>query len=263
MLNRMARPFLTARWANLAIVTYAVDPALLEPFLPRDSGIVLDTRDDLASRGGPDGPAALISLVAFEFLDTRVFGIRWPTLVDFPEINLRFYVRRGQDRGVMFLREIVPRAAISLVARLFYSEPYVTAPIRAEVRQTPDTISAEYRLDWPSRDSPRGKFGHVLRVTAGLPDQMAASDSLEHWIKEHRWGFTARPRGGAWVYEVSHPVWAHYPNASAHLRWNFGEVYGPRWAFLADAAPVSTLLAKGSDIAVYPRGLEDRLPFPE
>lgn len=254
MLNRMPRPFLTARWANLAIVTYAVDAALLEPFLPTDAGIVLDTRDDLASRGGPDGPTALVSLVAFEFLDTRVFGIRWPTLVNFPEINLRFYVRRGQERGVMFLREIVPRAAISLVARRFYNEPYVTAPIAAEIRQTREAISAEYRLTWPSGKSPNDRCEHVLRVTAEPVPALLPEDSLEHWIKEHRWGFTARPAGGAWVYEVTHPVWRVYPHAKASVHLDFGAVYGPKWAVLDRSSPVSTVLAEGSEIAVLRRG---------
>ncbi|MBX3404033.1 MAG: DUF2071 domain-containing protein [Phycisphaeraceae bacterium] len=142
----MMRPFLTARWRSLAIVTYAVDPARLTPFLPRGKGFTLDTRDDLADRGGPRGESAMVSLVAFEFLDTRVFGIRWPTLVNFPEINLRFYVRRGDQRGVMFLREIVPRAAISFVARRFYGEPYVTAPIEAAITQNDRHIWAEYAL---------------------------------------------------------------------------------------------------------------------
>ena len=192
----MTRPFLTARWRSLAIVTYAVDPARLTPFLPRGGGFTLDTRDDLADRGGPRGESAMVSLVAFEFLDTRVFGIRWPTLVDFPEINLRFYVRRGKQRGVMFLREIVPRAAISFVARRFYGEPYVTAPIEAAITHFDQRIRAQYALIWPDGDCPSGRRRHELRIVADQPPVAPSPDSLDHWIKEHQWGFNADTRGG-------------------------------------------------------------------
>ena len=70
-----------------------------------------------------------VSLVAFDFLETRVGGIPWPGFTSFPEINLRFYVRDGDRRGVCFVREIVPKALISFIARALYDEPYVTAPI--------------------------------------------------------------------------------------------------------------------------------------
>lgn len=80
-LTTARRPFLTARWQHLCLLNYAVDPARLQPRLPE--GLELDT---LAGE-------AYMSLVAFDFLDTRVLGIPWPFYRNFPEINLRFYVR--------------------------------------------------------------------------------------------------------------------------------------------------------------------------
>ena len=88
--------FLTARWTNLCLLNYAVPPSALEPHLPR--GLSLDTHEG----------EAFISLVAFDFLDTRVLGIPWPGYRNFPEINLRFYARQGDRRGVVFIREWVP-----------------------------------------------------------------------------------------------------------------------------------------------------------
>src|SRR5262245_23022935 len=89
----MPRAFLTARWSNLFLATDAVPPALLRPRLA--PGLDLDTRDG----------QAFVSLVAFDFLDTRVLGVPWPGYRNFPELNLRFYVRHGGERGVMFIRE--------------------------------------------------------------------------------------------------------------------------------------------------------------
>src|SRR3954471_19004784 len=117
----MPLSFLTARWSNLCLLTYAVPPALLEPRLPR--GLSLDLRDG----------QAFVSLVAFDFLDTRVLGVPWPGYRNFPEINLRFYVRHREERGVVFVREFVPRRLVAFLARAIYGEPYVAARMTSQI----------------------------------------------------------------------------------------------------------------------------------
>ena len=77
-MKAIRRPVLTARWSNLAILTYETPPALLEPHLP--AGLALDTR----------GGTAFASLVAFDFLDTRVLGVPWPGFRDFPELHWKY-----------------------------------------------------------------------------------------------------------------------------------------------------------------------------
>src|SRR6185369_1491690 len=75
----------------------------------------------------------LVSVVGFQFLRTRVLGIPIPFHRNFEEVNLRFYVRRKVDdgwrRGVVFIKEIVPRAAIAFMARKLYNEPYIALPM--------------------------------------------------------------------------------------------------------------------------------------
>jgi hypothetical protein len=176
-------------------------------------------------------------------------GVRWPGLINFPEINLRFYVRKGEHRGVMFIKEIVPRRLISAVARRVYDEPYCCAPIEARITQTPNQIEAHYRLAWP------GIGTQHIRVRGDKPPVLPDVLSLDHWIKEHQWGFTGRPglAGGAWVYEVIHPVWTTHPLIEADVRMDFACVYGPQWASLNHAKPVSVVFAVGSEISVFPR----------
>src|SRR4051794_14135342 len=106
----MARPFLNARWLNLFLATYAVPASLLERRLP--PGLELDTRDG----------QAFASLVAFQYENTRVLGVPWPGYRNFAELNLRFYARRGGERGVVFLREFVPQRLVAWVARTVYNE---------------------------------------------------------------------------------------------------------------------------------------------
>src|SRR5262245_40103748 len=99
----MTKPFLTAKWQNLSPPTYAVPPSLLDQRLP--PRLTLDTRDC----------NAFVSLVAFEFLEAAP---QWPlvrsivprtSLGNFAELNLRFYVRHGAERGVVSIREFVPQ----------------------------------------------------------------------------------------------------------------------------------------------------------
>ena len=146
----MARPFLTARWHNLFLATYPVAPSLLEPRLP--PRLTLDLRDG----------SAFVSVVAFEFLDTRVANIGWPGYRDFGELNLRFYVRRGEERGVVFIREFVPQRLIAWIAKLIYNEPYLAAPVRVIRNESADRIEMDYRLRFAGRE-------HCIQVTGTRP----------------------------------------------------------------------------------------------
>lgn len=231
----MPWPFLTADWHNLFLATYAVPPALLEKRLP--PGLRLDLRDG----------HAFVSLVAFEFLNTRVLAVPWPGYRHFAELNLRYYVRRGDERGVVFLREFVPRRLVAWLARWLYNEPYLAAPITAVRREAADALSMTYTLRYAGRD-------HTLAVTGGKPAVRPEEGSIEHFFKEHKWGFGVTRGGRALRYEVEHPVWDIYPVREHRLDFDFAAVYGPEWGFLAGERPYSTVLAAGSGIKVYPKG---------
>lgn len=231
----MSRPFLTARWENLFLVTYAVPPALLEPRLP--PGLTLDVRDG----------SAFVSLVAFEFLDTRVLGIPWPGYRNFAELNLRFYVRHGEQRGVVFVREFVPQRLVAAIARWLYNEPYLAAPLTARREATADHLRLEFRLRHAGRE-------HRIEVTGGLPACRTDHGSIEHFFKEHSWGF-GRTRAGALLrYQVDHPIWDVYPVRDYRLDVDFAALYGPEWGILQTMTPCSTVFAAGSAVSVFPKG---------
>jgi uncharacterized protein YqjF (DUF2071 family) len=229
----MNRPFLTARWSNILLATYSVPPALLMPRLP--SGLQLDLRDE----------QAFISLVGFQFVETRVRGVPWPGFRTFPELNLRFYVRDGIERGVVFIREFVSSRAIAWLARFLYNEPYRAAPLAASVREVGESLTVEYRLLFGGRT-------HSLAMTAINRAYRPASDTQEHFFKEHRWGYGMSRRRALVRFEVSHDVWNIYPVQTSRVDFDWGMVYGPEWEFLAETAPISTVSAVGSFVAVYP-----------
>ena len=65
---------------------------MLTPFIPE--GIKLDFHNG----------SCYISLVAFQFLNTKVFGFPGFTKRNFDEINLQFYVKRPMPRNSPLLR---------------------------------------------------------------------------------------------------------------------------------------------------------------
>jgi len=228
-LHHSRRAFLQAEWRRLCLLTYQVEPTRLTRFLP--PGLSLDLRNGHAH----------LSLVAFEFLRTKVLGVAWPGFRNFPEINLRFYVREGERRGVVFIREFVPSRLIALLARRLYNEPYVRAPMRACYTIEAQQLHVEHRIG-----------DNLLSLRAHADVQRPPETSTAHFFKEHSWGYGVSRQGTLLRYEVRHPVWNTYPVIGYDLRWDFGKLYGDEWADLSSQEPVSVILAEGSAIAVSP-----------
>lgn len=89
----------------------------------------------------------------FRFLKARLGPLSIPFHRDFDEVSLRFYVRRGgweRRRCGVFVRELVPRAAVARVARAVYGEPYVACPVHSSLC-TPATPQVEYRWRFAGR----------------------------------------------------------------------------------------------------------------
>ena len=231
----MRRKFLTAQWRNLILANFAVPEELLRPLVP--PGCELDRRDG----------TYWASLVGFQFLGTRVFGIGWPGFRNFPEWNLRFYVRHGDQRGVCFVREFVPQWTVATIARVLYNEPYCAARMSMDVKELPDALSATYTVKWAGRV-------HSLRAVGARPAIRPAADSLEHWFKEHAWGFGTSRRGKLIRYEVNHPEWDVHPVREFGFDVDWAALYGPEWAPMNGVQPASVVLAAGSEISVYPKG---------
>ncbi|MFZ2488828.1 MAG: DUF2071 domain-containing protein [Anaerolineae bacterium] len=223
--------FLTARWQQLAMLNFDVDPALLHPWLP--AGVELDTWNG----------RTFVSLVGFWFLDTRLWGVPIPGHRNFPEVNLRFYVRRqaaeGWRRGVVFVKELVPRPAIAWTARLLYGENYVALPMHAAT----DPATVRYSWRWRGHEN-------YLQLTAGGDATLPTPDSLPAFIVEHYWGYARRRNGSTVEYRVAHPSWLVQPVAAWEIVCDAATLYGPVFADVL-RTPSSALLAVGSSVTVY------------
>jgi hypothetical protein len=228
--------FLTAEWRKLIMAQYEVAPKVLAPYLPR--GLELDLYQG----------KCFVSLVAFLFDKVRVKGLAVPWHTSFEEINLRFYVRRREPdgsvkRGVVFIREFVPRRAIAWVAKRFYEEPYVAVPTRHEIACGSEILTAKY--GWKM-----GGRWHTLSAAAYAWPQEIAPGSQEEFVTEHYWGYTKRSDGTTSAYQVEHPRWQTYRLQSYEIAVDFERLYGREFGFLTDRRVTSVLLAEGSAVTV-------------
>jgi uncharacterized protein len=228
------RTFLTAEWNNLLMLNYAVDPSLLLAFVP--SGTELD------SFGGK----TYLSLIGFEFNRTRVLGFRIPFHQSFEEVNVRFYVRRGSRRGVVFIRELVPNRAVAAIARWAFNEKYQRVPMshRIENRADGEVGRAEYA--WRS-GSEQCAMKMETEGTSFLPDE----GSKSQFITEHYWGYAAQKDGGCLEYEVQHPQWIVWNARHAKFSGDAAALYGDQIAQILEREPDSAFLAQGSAVTVF------------
>ena len=229
-------PFLTAVWKNLLMRNHEVPEDLLRPLLP--PGTELD----------PWNGRHLVSLVGFQFLETRVMGIGIPLHRNFEEVNLRFYVRRkspqGWRRGVCFVRELVPRRAISTVARVLYEEPYLAVPMSHRIVES-GGLPREVAYTWRMATGE----GSLAAKTVGPWLPLEPGGEAE-FITEHYWGYTKRSRGPASEYQVEHPPWRVMEVTESSFAGDVTALYGKGFVEPLAAPPVSALLAEGSAVTM-------------
>ncbi len=231
----MPKPFLTAEWRNLLMANYAVEPSILKPFMP--------CRTELDSFNG----VHYVSLVGFLFANTKVLGLPFPFHGTFEEVNLRFYVRYKEDgtwkRGVVFLKEIVPRRAITLIANTLYGENYTTHKMKHSWTVNNDKLSVDYF--WKVK----GEWNYMKATAEKIGSDLVAG-SEEEFITEHYWGYTFVNDNCSGTYQVDHPRWKIHKVIDYHVLCNAETLYGPAFTEPLKQTPSSVFLAAGSEISV-------------
>jgi uncharacterized protein YqjF (DUF2071 family) len=229
------RKFLTAEWRKLIMANYEIDPGVLKKYLPADTE--LDAWEN----------KYYVSLVGFMFLNTKLKGIPIPFHSNFPEVNLRFYVkhRSGNEwkRGVVFINEFVPKPAITFVANHLYRERYVTYTMKHKW-EIDDQLTIGYY--WKKYNK-----WNKLEVIADPKFNEIKSGSKEEFITEHYWGYSSIDQHRTGEYQVDHPRWNIYPIEQYNIECDFKDLYGNDFEFLDDKQPASVFLAEGSPVTIF------------
>jgi uncharacterized protein YqjF (DUF2071 family) len=231
--------FLTAEWKYLTMLNFEVEAAILHPLVP--AGTELDSWQG----------KTFVSLVGFMFLKTRVLGLPIPFHQNFEEVNLRFYVRfkssEGWRRGVVFIKELVPRWAIATVARVVYNENYEALPMRHALDLQNGTLKRQGAVEYGWRC--KGEWNYLRARTDGEPQSLSAG-SEEEFITEHYWGYAAQKDGGCVEYQVEHTPWRVWQVSESSLLCNVAALYGEQYVAALSSKVSSAFVAQGSPIIV-------------
>ena len=220
--------FLTAKWNNLIMINYVIDPKVLKSFVPNHTE--LDFYNN----------KCYISLVGFLFKDTKVLGVKFPGHVNFEEVNLRFYVKRHDKRGLVFIKEIVPKPLITSIANNIYHEHYQTC----KMSHINDFKKNTYGYEWVINNKTQS-----FKVTTKKEAIPLGTDTEAEFIAEHYYGYT-KYKNKTFEYEVKHPTWQQKEVVKYHMNVDFEHTYGKKFKFLNHQNPSSVFLAIGSDISV-------------
>ncbi|WET01124.1 DUF2071 domain-containing protein [Flavobacterium sp. YJ01] len=227
--------FLKAEWKNLALFNYEVDAKILEKYLP--AGTEIDIWNN----------KCYVSLVGFMFKNTKVLGLKVPFHVNFEEVNLRFYVKRFENgewkRGVVFIKEIVPKKAITFIANTLYQEHYETQKMRHEIIENINTNTFIYQ--WKNC-----KEWNTIEIETKRNLSKIEIDSEAEFITEHYFGYTKIDEEKTFEYEVTHPRWKQFEVLNHRIDIDFEKNYGSDFGFLQTQKPTSVFLAEGSKITV-------------
>ncbi len=231
----MMKTFLEAKWQNLIMVNYEIDPSHLLPYLPK--GVELDYFNG----------KTYVSLVGFLFKNTSLFGIPIPFIGSFEEVNLRFYVVRKVNnelrRGVVFVNETVPNKLVAWLANKLYKEHYVAIPTKHSwtIANNKKEIEYKWKVDG---------IWNKLNVKASAASIKMEIGSFEEFIFEHYYGYTRVDSEETIEYKINHPSWETNKITEHQINCDFKAFYGSDFEALNTSKPYSVLLAEGSSISV-------------
>ena len=226
------RPFLTARWTDVLLLTFAAPLPLIRRLVP--AGVEPDLWNGTAH----------VSLVALGMRQVRVRGWPVPGFTAHLQVNFRTYIRYRGEPGVWFIREFVPSRLLAAAAWLTFGEPFGTVPISARVEAHEASVRASYQLERP-------ELGWHVTMTGSRATRVPPPESAEHYFKERVLACRIRRDGTLAVFRVAHPPWEVRDVSAVDYRLDFGFLYGADWRFLNDASPVTAVYATGSDVTVY------------
>lgn len=237
----MNKAFLKAEWRNLILANYEFDRSILKKYLP--------AKTEFDSWNGID----YVSLVGFLFKNTRVKGMAIPFHTTFEEVNLRFYVRYKENtewrRGVVFIKEIVPKSMIAFIANTLYREHYISCNMSHQWKEQGDVFNLSY--NWKNKNTENS-----ISVNAENQTLEIAANSGEEFITEHYYGYSKFDAKRTSEYKVEHPRWKIHPVKDYSIVCDFEKNYGSEFSALTAMKPNSVYLAEGSEIKVFDKVLK-------
>jgi len=178
-------------WNDLLFMHWRVDEKILRNVVPADLEIDLFEGE------------AWLGVIPFVMTDVRPRFIPSVFASNFPELNVRTYVRYREKAGVWFFSlDAASRLAVR-AARRFFHLPYQFARMAASF----DGESIEYR----SQRAGRPGVQLLCRYKPVGPAVRFRSETLDSWLTERYCLFAANPVGEVFRGDIYHEPWQLQP----------------------------------------------------
>ena len=231
----MSRVLLTANWTNLLIANFETDKRFLEPYVPAGT--------ELNDWNGK----YFMSLVGFEFSNPKLFGVPSPFFRSFPELNLRFYVKRklknSWRKGVVFIKEIASSKLVGAIAGWLYKENFTAFPLKRNIKLIGDKLNIEYYL------IVNNKTNYFTAIASSLPSDYD-ENTLEGFIRDHYWGYTRVTENSTKEFLVTHRPWNIHAVSSVEIKIDAATLYGDEFDPYFKSSPYNIFLMDGSETKV-------------
>jgi uncharacterized protein len=194
---RVAAPVMIHRWEWITFIHWRFPTSVLRPLVPHE--LEVETFDG----------SAWVGLTPFLMRGVRppvLPAVPW--LSQFPEINVRTYVRDQRGRsGIWFLSLDAARLPAVLAARAGYALPYFWSDMRTDVRSG-GRVNYRCRRRWPGPGGVRCAADVEFGASLG-PEE---ADDLAQFLTA-RYRLFSRIAGRIVAAEAEHPPWPlHHAN---------------------------------------------------
>jgi uncharacterized protein YqjF (DUF2071 family) len=191
---------MTQTWHDLLFAHWPVDRDVLRAAVPPEFALDL-------FQG-----TAWVGVVPFHMTNVAPRGVpSIPWVSEFPELNVRTYVRIGDRPGVYFFSLDAGSAIAVRAARTLFNLPYYAA------RMTVTPLATGIAYESARTDGPAAVLSGTYGPTG--PPVTAADGSLEYFLTERYCLYNLDRRGRPYRLEIHHPRWQLQP-AQAHLSTN-------------------------------------------
>jgi uncharacterized protein YqjF (DUF2071 family) len=190
---------MTQTWRDLLFAHWPVDSRLLQSKIP--AAFPLDLFDGVA----------WVGVVPFRMTNVAPRGVpSLPGISEFPELNVRTYVRVGDKPGVYFFSLDAANSLAVRAARTLLNLPYYSAAM--SVTPTADAFAYQSR---------RTDGGAEFAGTYGPTGEASSPSegSLEYFLTERYCLYNLDHRGRPYRLDIHHPRWSLQP-AQAELTRN-------------------------------------------
>lgn len=217
---------MTQTWRDLLFAHWPVDSRLLQSKIP--AAFPLDLFDGVA----------WVGVVPFRMTNVAPRGVpSLPGISEFPELNVRTYVRVGDKPGVYFFSLDAANSLAVRAARTLLNLPYYSAAM--SVRPTADAFAYQSR---------RTDGGAEFAGTYGPTGEASSPSegSLEYFLTERYCLYNLDHRGRPYRLDIHHPMWSLQPAQAEFTRNTMAQASG---LALPDRAPLLHFAARQDMVA--------------